>query len=178
MGLVVIALIPVMIALVIIAAQQRNQAIETAHQNSLFLAKLAAANQQRLIEGARDILVTLSQVPAIQNTDRAACLFFLRNVLMHYPLYANFGAADRNGNVFCMTLPQKFPLNIADEAYFQKSLSSGDFSISEYQINPINSQAMITLAYPILLDGGQAAGVVFAELDLRWLEQFMLVARH
>ncbi|MFN3309341.1 MAG: hypothetical protein ACK44E_09045, partial [Anaerolineales bacterium] len=87
MGLVIIALMPVVIALVLIASEQRRQAIETAHQNSLFLARLAATNQQSLIEGAKDILVTLSQVPAIQNYDRAACLFFLRNVLMHYPLY-------------------------------------------------------------------------------------------
>ncbi|RCK77186.1 MAG: sensor histidine kinase [Anaerolineae bacterium] len=176
MGLVVIALIPVVIALVVIATEQRRQAIATAHQNSLFLAKLAATNQQRLIDGARDILVTLSQVPAIQNNDRAACLFFLRNVLMHYPLYANFGAADRNGNVFCMTLPQKFPLNISDKTFFQQSLDTGDFAVSDYQINPINSQAMITLAYPILKDNEIPLGVVFAELDLRWLEQFILVA--
>jgi len=176
MGLVVIALIPVVIALVVIATEQRRQAIATTHQNSLFLAKLAATNQQRLIDGARDILVTLSQVPAIQNNDRAACLFFLRNVLMHYPLYANFGAADRNGNVFCMTLPQKFPLNISDKTFFQQSLDTGDFAVSDYQINPINSQAMITLAYPILKDNEIPLGVVFAELDLRWLEQFILVA--
>lgn len=176
MGLVMIALIPVVIALVIIAEEQRQQAIQTAHQNSLFLAKLAASNQERFIDGARDILVTLSQVPAIQNNDRAACLFFLRNVLMHYPLYANFGAADRDGNVFCMTLPQKFPLWIGDKTYFQQSITYGNFSISEYQINPVNSQVMITLAYPILKENDSPMGVVFAELDFRWLEQFILLA--
>ncbi len=175
MGLVIIALVPVIIALVVIAAEQRRQAIETAYRNSLFLAKLAAANQERLIEGARNILVTLSQIPAIQHNDRAACLFFLRNVLMQHPVYANFGAADRSGNVFCMTLPQKFPLNIADKEYFQSSLTQGDFSISEIEINALNSQAMITLAYPILV-GEEVQGVVFAELDLRWLQQFVLLA--
>lgn len=176
MGLVVIALMPVVLALVIIASEQRRQAIEIAHQNSLFLARLAAANQQRLIDGARDILVTLSQVPAIQNNDRAACLFFLRNVLMHYPLYANFGAADRNGNVFCMTLPQKYPLNIKEKDYFWQTIETRDFSISEYQINPVNLQAIVTLAYPILSPENEATGIVFAELDLRWLEQFKLSA--
>ncbi len=176
MGLVIIALMPVVIALVLIASEQRRQAIETAHQNSLFLARLAATNQQSLIEGARDILVTLSQVPAIQNYDRAACLFFLRNVLMHYPLYANFGAADRNGNVFCMTLPQKYPLNINDKEYFWQTVESRDFTISDYQINPVSLQAIITLAYPILSAQNEVTGIVFAELDLRWLEQFKISA--
>lgn len=176
MGLVIIALMPVVITLAIIASEQRRQAIETAHQNSLFLARLAAANQQRLIEGARDILITLSQVPAIRSNDRAACLFFLRNVLMHYPLYANFGAADGNGNVFCMTLPQKYPLSIGDKEYFRQTIETRDFTISEYQINPINLQAIVTLAYPILSPEGSATGIVFAELDLRWLEHFKLSA--
>jgi signal transduction histidine kinase len=172
MGLVIVALMPVVLALAMIAAEQRRQAIESVYQNSLFLARLAASNQQQLIEGARDILVTLSQVPAIQNNDRAACLFFLRNVLMHYPLYANFGAADRHGNVFCMTLPQKYPLNIAEKAYYQQTLQSREFTISEYQINPLTRQAIMTLAYPILSPDEETIGIVFAELDLRWLDQF------
>jgi signal transduction histidine kinase len=176
MGLVIIALLPVVLSLITIASEQRRQTIENAHQNSLFLARLAASKQQELIEGARDILVTLSQVPAIQNNDRAACLFFLRNVLMHYPLYANFGAADRNGNVFCMTMPQKYPLNILNKEYFRQTLQTREFTISEYQVNPVNLQAVVTLAYPILSAQDKVTGIVFAELDLRWLEQFRLSA--
>lgn len=172
MELIVFALLPVVLVLGIMASQNRRKAIEDIHQNALFIARLAASNQQQLIDGAKDILITLSQLPAIQNNDRQACLFFLTNVLMQHPLYANFGAADKDGNIFCMTLPQRVPINIRDESYFQTAIKDGDFAISEYKINPSNSRAIVTLSYPIMDNKLKPNGIVFAELDLRWLEQF------
>jgi signal transduction histidine kinase/HAMP domain-containing protein len=160
------------VVLVVTASQRRHQAIEDVRIDTLLLAKLAAANQQQLISGARDILITLAQLPAVKNNDRQACLFFLSNVLMQHPLYANFGAADRQGDIFCMTLPQRAPINITDKSYFREAIRNLDFAVSEYQINPVNSQTSINLAYPILGDDGTPLGIVFAELDLRWLYQF------
>lgn len=175
-GLLILALLPAFALMVFTASESRSRAIKETQANALRLTELAAANQRQLIDGARDILITLAQLPAIQSQDRPACLFFLSNVLMQHPLYANFGAADGSGDVFCMTLPQRLPISIAHQDYFQQSLTSRDFAISEYQISPTNSQAMITLAYPVVDRFGQPQGIVFANLDLRWLGQFMTAA--
>jgi signal transduction histidine kinase/HAMP domain-containing protein len=176
MGLVILALLPAFGMMVFTASESRSQAIEQTQQNAMRLTELAAANQRQLIDGARDILITLAQLPAIQNQDRAACVFFLSNVLMQHPLYANFGAADDSGSVYCMTLPQRVPFSIAEQAYFQQSMTSRDFALSEYQISPTNSQAVITLSYPVVNDQGYPQGIVFASLDLRWLGPFMNAA--
>jgi signal transduction histidine kinase len=175
-GLLILALLPAFALMVFSASESRSQAVEETQNNALRLTELAAANQGQLIDGARDILITLAQVPAIQSQDRAACLFFLSNTLMQHPLYANFGAADHTGEVFCMTFPQKMPFSIADQTYFQQSMANGDFAISEYQVSPTNSQAIITLAYPVLNTHGEPQGIVFANLDLRWLEPFVNAA--
>ncbi|MCL4562008.1 MAG: histidine kinase [Chloroflexi bacterium] len=175
-GLLLLALLPAFSLMVYTASQSRSRAINETQANALRLTELAAANQLRLIDGARDILITLAQLPAIQSQDRAACLFFLSNVLMQHPLYANFGAADGAGNVFCMTLPQRLPINIAHLDYFQQSINSGDLAISEYQISSTSSQVMVTLAFPVMNPLGEPQGIVFANLDLRWLEQFITSA--
>lgn len=175
-GLLLLALLPVLALMVFTASESRRRLIAETQNNALRLTDLAATNQRQLIDGARDILITLAQIPAIQKQDRAACLFFLSNVLMQHPLYANFGATDKDGNVFCMTMPQRQPMTIADQAYFQQTMQSRDFAISEYQISPINSQAMITLAYPVLDAVGQPQGIVFANFDLRWLGPFINAA--
>ncbi len=175
-GLVFIALIPAFVLMWISASESRQQTKEEVQANMMRLAQLASTNQQRLIDGARDILITLAQIPAIQSQDRAACLFFLSNILMQHPLYANFGAADSSGNIFCMTLPQRTPVNIAQENYFINALINHEFAISDYTIFPISSQAMITLAYPVLNFQGISQGIVFANLDLRWLEPFMVAS--
>ncbi len=93
-GLLILALLPVFGLMVFTASESRRQAMQETQDNTLRLTELAAANQRQLIDGARDILIPLAQIPAIQSQDRAACLFFLSNVLMQHPLYANFGAAD------------------------------------------------------------------------------------
>lgn len=175
-GLLGLALLPVFALMVAAASESRSKAVEQAQQNALRLTELAAANQRQLIDGARDILVTLAQLPAIRSNDRPACLFFLSNVLMQHPLYANFGAADIQGEVFCMTLPQRLPVNIRHEVYFRQAVENRDFAISHYQISPTNAQAVVTLAYPILDDLGVPQGIVFANLDLRWLNQFAAAA--
>jgi signal transduction histidine kinase/HAMP domain-containing protein len=173
MGLVILALLPAFGMMVFTASESRSLAIEQTQQNAMRLTELAVANQRQLIDGARDILITLAQLPAIQTQDRAACVFFLSNVLMQHPLYANFGAADGNGSVYCMTLPQRVPFSIAEQDYFQQSMITRDFALSEYQISPTNSQAVITLSYPVVDDLGYPQGIVFASLDLRWLGPFM-----
>jgi len=175
-GLVILALLPAFALMVFTASESRSRAIRETQDNALRLTELAVANQRQLIDGARDILITLAQIPAVQSQDRAACLFFLSNVLMQHPLYANFGAADGDGNVFCMTLPQRLPVSIAGQKYFQQTMTRRDFVISEYQISATNSQALITLAYPVLDPLGEPQGIVFANLDLRWLGPFMNAA--
>lgn len=175
-GLLILALLPAFALMVFTASESRSRIVNETQDNALRLTELAAANQSQLIDGARDILITLAQIPAIQSQDRAACLFFLSSVLMQHPLYANFGAADGAGDVFCMTFPQRMPFNIANEDYFQQSMTNRDFAISEYQISDTNSQAIITLAYPVLDFFGEPQGIVFATLDLRWLGPFMNAA--
>ena len=175
-GLLILALLPAFALMVYSASKSRSQTIQETQNNALRLTELVTTNQGQLIDGARDILITLAQIPAIQSQDRAACLFFLSNVLMQHPLYANFGAADATGNVFCMTFPQRMPFSIADQNYFKQSMINREFAISEYQISEINSQALITLAYPVLDSSGEPQGIVFANLDLRWLAPFMNAA--
>lgn len=176
MVLLALALIPAFAMMLFNASETRNRKILETKDNTVRLSNLAASNQDQLIGAARDILITLAQVPAIQSQDRQACLFFLSNVLMQHPLYANFGAADQDGTIFCMTWPQKYPYSISSEKYFQQAVQKQDFIISEYYISEINSEAMITLAYPVLSETGVSQGIVFANLDLRWLGSFMNAA--
>jgi len=158
------------------ASESRNRVMPETRENTVRLTNLVAGNQDQLIDAARDILITLSQLPAVQSQDRPACLFFLSNVLMQHPLYANFGAVDKDGTIFCMTRPQRHPYNISQEDYFQQSILKQDFVISEYYISDTSSEAMITLAYPVISEAGTSQGIVFANLDLRWLGSFMNAA--
>lgn len=95
--LVLLAVIPALGLIFYSAQEQRRSASIEAQQNALRLARLVSANQHDLIEGARQLLTALAQIPVIRGGQPAACSAVLENLLRAYPLYANFGVTDKGG---------------------------------------------------------------------------------
>ena len=62
--LVLLALLPALVLILITAWEQRQLAAVDAQESALRLARVAASNQERLIEGARSLLIVLAQIPA------------------------------------------------------------------------------------------------------------------
>ncbi len=62
--LVLLALLPAFVLILVTAWEQRQLAAMEAQENALRIARAAASNQERLIEGARSLLIGISQVPA------------------------------------------------------------------------------------------------------------------
>ena len=152
-------------------AQLHEQAAENAKDDVLRLANLAASNQDALIEGARQTLITLSRVPVVRDTQSGNCDAFLAELLTHYTSYSNFVVALPNGDVVCSGLPRTQPVNLADRAYFQRVLQTRDLAVSEYLIARGLGKAIITLACPVLDDARQLKGILVVGLDLEWMNQ-------
>jgi signal transduction histidine kinase len=177
LALVLLAVVP-MLALVLHSYSQQVQAASAqAQANALGLARLAARDQERLTEGARQLLVALSRLPSVQNEDTAACSSLLADLLKEYPLYENIGAANLEGDIFCSAVPSATRTNVSDRSWFQLALESGDFIVGDYLVARITGRPALGTAYPILDDAGQVRGVVFAGIDLAWLDSFVAEAQ-
>ncbi|HWQ13382.1 MAG TPA: HD domain-containing phosphohydrolase [Roseiflexaceae bacterium] len=169
--LVLLAMVPVLGLLLYTASEQRQLAIAETQQETLRLARLASSNQQRLIEGARQLLTTFARLPQVREGDPSACSALMADILEQHPIYANFGVAARNGGVRCSAVPLSSPVNVADRAYFQQALVTRAFAVGDYQIGRITGKATVNFGYPLLDAEGRVAAVVFAALDLAWLNQ-------
>ncbi len=176
LGLVLLALLPGLAFFLYNASEQRHQSVAHNQQDALRLARLAAANQKYLIEGARFLLITLSQLPAVRNQDAAGCSMYMSNLLAQYAPYSNFGAVDRDGNIFCMGRELKRPVNISDRAYFQGATQRREFAVGDFQVSRSNELSVITFGYPVFDGAGKVQGIVFVGLDLHWLNQFIVDA--
>ncbi|GAB4422213.1 MAG: hypothetical protein Fur0044_20100 [Anaerolineae bacterium] len=85
-----------------------------------------------------------------------------------------------DGHVFCGARPDDGLLNLADQAFFQRALQTGAFTLSDYQdyqSEPISGKATLSFGYPVLTETGQVQAVVFASLDLAWLNQLAAQAQ-
>jgi PAS domain S-box-containing protein len=170
--LVFLALAPAFALIVYDDHQQRQWITQDAEGNVLRLTRLIAADQEQVILSARQLLVALAQTNVVSERYDAACSALFADLLKEYALYANLGAADADGNIFCSALPLSSPVNIADRLYFQRALQTRDFAVGEYQIGRITGQHSLNVGYPVLDASGRAQGVVFIALNLAWLDQF------
>jgi signal transduction histidine kinase len=175
--LVVLAVVP-MLALVLHSYSQQVQAATAqAQANALRLASLAAGDQERLTEGARQLLVALSQLPSVRNQDATECASFLTDLLKEYPLYENLGAANLDGDIFCSAVPSATRANMSDRPWFQLALQTRDFVVGDYLVARITGRPALGTVYPVLDEAGQPLGVVFAGIDLAWLDSFVAEAQ-
>ena len=77
--------------------QRRARQIEVQNQ-ALSLAKLAAAEQQQIVQGIRQTLIALSELPAIKAKDTQGCNAYLSKIKQRYPGFISFIVVDMNGS--------------------------------------------------------------------------------
>jgi signal transduction histidine kinase len=87
-------------------------------------------------------------------------------------LYTTIGIADLKGNIVCSGVELTSPVNISDRAYFQGVLKNKEFSPGDYIIGRVTGKPVITYAYPVLDSNGNVEEVIFAGIDLAWLNTF------
>jgi signal transduction histidine kinase/CheY-like chemotaxis protein/HAMP domain-containing protein len=167
--LVAVALLPA------IAIQAYNEVeLRHAHEvevedQALGLARLAAAEQQQIVQGNRQVLIALSELPAIKAKDVHACNVYLSTLKQRYPEFIGFLAVDTTGHAFCDADGNRKPVSLAGRAYFASALKTGAFSVGEFAIGRLNDRRIIPFAVPFYGYDGRIAGAVTSALGLDWL---------
>ena len=150
----------------------RARGIEVRNQ-ALRLAKLSAAEQQQIVQGIRQVLIALSELPAITTKDREACNAYLAAMKPRFPALIMFLVTDLNGDAFCDTTEEHKRVNVASRTYFTNALSSGAFSVGEFSMGFAIYRSSIAFALPFYGDDGRIGGVIIAPLSLDWLANFI-----
>jgi PAS domain S-box-containing protein len=176
--LVLLALVPVLGLILYTNLVQRQNDALAAQEETLRVVRLSIVEQAQLIEGARQLLLALSQINSVRGeAGSEGCQTLFANLLAQYPFYTGFIAARPNGDVFCSAPPLTAPVNFADRDWYQRLVESNDFVVSEYVIGRISGKATLVLAYPALDATGQLQTIVATGLDLTWLNRLVAEAR-
>ena len=175
--LVLLAAVPALGLLLYTGLEQRQLAVRDAHQQALRLAGLAASSEQRLIDDTRQLLTTLAHLPAVRDQDSEALSALLADLRAGDPRYANLGALLPTGELFASALPAQGRPNFGDRPYFRRAMDTRAFAIGDYQIGRITGKATLNFGYPVVDTAGEVQAVIFAALDLAWLNQFAAAAQ-
>jgi signal transduction histidine kinase/CheY-like chemotaxis protein/HAMP domain-containing protein len=150
---------------------RRSRQVEVQDQ-ALGLAKLAAAEQQQIVQGIHQVLIALSELPAIKAKDTQACNAYLLSVKQRYPGFIFFIVTDMNGISHCNTGNGE-PMTTAGRAYFANALRTGAFTVGEFAIGRQCGCKILHFALPFYGDDARMGGVIVASLSLDWLADFI-----
>lgn len=173
MLIALLAILPTIGATIYLQVSERRAASERIGPDNMRLVGLAADEYAGTLIGARRLLRTLSVTPLLATNDSAGCQAMMAAVLRSHPGYANLGAANPDGSVFCAAKPMQARLTptISAQSWFTRVLATGRSSLSDPQISPTTGEPAILLGEPVIDEHHRIVHVLFATLDLGALER-------
>ncbi len=138
---------------------------------ALRLVQLVSAEQQRIVEGAQEVLTTVANAGSVRELDPERCHRHLANLRQQLPRYARAAVADGDGRLLCASGYIDPGVNVSDRSYFRLALATGGFVIGEYAIGRLSHDPGIHMAMPFRNKDGIVAGVVYLGLSLEWLAE-------
>jgi PAS domain S-box-containing protein len=175
--LILLAVVPALGLILYTASEQRRTSTAAAREQTLRMARLAANTQKQVIEGTRQLLMMLSQMPVVNQGKSTECNQFLAEILKQHSDYDNFAVLDAQGKTICAGIPYSGSAKATDRSYFQRALATRKFAVGDYQIGHATKKATLNFAYPILDKAGQVQTLVIAALDLARLNQSAVPAK-
>src|SRR5258707_7801254 len=151
---------------------RRARQVEVQNQ-ALSLAKLAAAEQQQIVQGIRQVLIAMSELPSIKTRDSQACNAYLAAMQRRFPAFVTFLVADLKGWSFCDPNSDHRPIPIYARVYFASVLKTGAFTVGEFSKGLSTNRNVIQFALPFYGDNGRMGGVIVAGLSLDWLADYI-----
>jgi len=163
--------LPAIVLLLYTSFERRDQAEQAITQSAERLASLKAVEQERLIEGTRQVLIALSHSREVREGDSETCSAYLRRVAPQFrSMYTNLGVIDTGGMVLCSDIAAA-PVSLADRRYFQRALASKTFVVGEYNIGRYTGKPSFPFALPVVDEGGVVRRVVYATVDAEMLSE-------
>ncbi len=170
--LVLIAVLPAILIQAYNEYDLRKAREDDIRQRVIQITKQFGAEIGELREGARQLLLALAQLNAVKSQDVSVCNQLFAALKSQYPNYALLGAADTDGRVFCSSAPVAHT-SVKDQPFFKRVLHQDGLAVGNYWADKAIHRRMIPFATKFKDAAGNAAGVVFAGLDLDWLSEHL-----
>jgi signal transduction histidine kinase len=167
--LVVIALAPVTAIQVYEELERRDAREAELHAEALRLATLVGMEQDRILEGPRQVFVTISQLRGVRTGDKRQCAELFERLGKSFPHYAYIATMDLRGTILCSTAgASSREALMPHQPFFWTPVVTGDFAVGRQAVMADGTR-VLQLGFPITGMDGSVAGIVVAGLRVDWL---------
>ena len=174
---VVLSAIPALALTVYVALEQRYVAEANARLDLQRHARLAARQQEQILEGARHFLLALTAAAPALLRDRRACHEYFRGLMRAGAgTYRSLGVHLASGDLYCNAMTWDDGVNVSDRYYFRTAVAGGSFTVGGYQAGSAVVREGIDFGQPVLDAEEKVLGVLYARLDLRRIGELAAAA--
>ncbi|MBV9522916.1 MAG: response regulator [Alphaproteobacteria bacterium] len=167
--LVVLAVLPAVCIEVYGEIKLRSARQSEIRQDATRLMRLVAAEQGRIGEGARQLLIAFSELGAVRDRDWPACDAAAARIRAQVEGYINIGIADREGNILCSARPVPPGTNLRGSTVLGNTLHANSFAVGALGAGRISGRRSISYGLPYRDGEGRTIGAIWATIDLDWL---------
>jgi two-component system, cell cycle sensor histidine kinase and response regulator CckA len=175
--LVFLAVLPAFALTWYAGAENRQRRRDVVASDTVVLARILANDQERIIDGTRQILSELAQEPEAQAGDprRLRTVFVVLKKIN--PGYSSFALLDASGNVVVALPAAEGPVNFSDRPWFQRAVTTKGFAVGDFQVGQLSGKRVIVGAQAVLDVEGRVVSVLAAGVDVTWLNQVAATAQ-
>lgn len=160
--IILLASLPAAGFFVLESSRQYKRAYQESGETLMAVARLAASNQTRVVQGVKDTLVAISEQPFAQRQDVAACRTYFSRLKDRYPAYNDFALAQSDGDVVCTGTPTAQRISVKDRPYFQTLLREQRFVSGGFLINRVTGLPIASFALPLVQEGKLTGAILTA----------------
>lgn len=172
--LLALALVPALLIQVHNELALRRAREADLQAEALRLAQFVAHEMDRVIDGTRTFLLTLSHAPVIRRLDGLVCGEILRDLHQGLPEYASIAVRGRDGRPICGSPASSLPamVTLAATPLAGASAGRGKALVGTYARGVDGSAGVLGIELPLLDLKGMPAGSINAALDLGRLNDY------
>ncbi|ASG23428.1 response regulator [Nitrospirillum viridazoti] len=152
---------------------RRDEAVAAAEAQAVELARMAADEQERLLDQVRRLSLGFAQHSALLPTDQ--CVDDARILKASQPWVSNIHVVKPDGSVICSSADQPWS-NYSDREYVRQAFETGRASTSDYVFGRPSNRVILGTAQPVYrpdgpADSGKPDALVLAGLSMDWIEK-------
>jgi signal transduction histidine kinase/ActR/RegA family two-component response regulator/HAMP domain-containing protein len=168
---VAVAVVPFLAIQAYLEYQAHQTRQRLMQDDALRLVGFVASEQQRILDGADQLLSGIIATPAVQDTDVGRCQRLLANLLKEQPRYTFAAVLGLDGHTICGPHPIDPGVNASNRTFFRLALQTGSFVVGDYVVGDVTGQRSLHLARPFRDGGGKIVGVIALALSVDWLNE-------
>jgi signal transduction histidine kinase/ActR/RegA family two-component response regulator len=169
--LVLLAVVPALCIEIYGEVELRASHRQEIRDEALRLVRVVAAEQERIDEGTRQLLIAFSEAAAIRAGDWDGCNETAKRVRAQIDGYVNIGIASNEGRILCAGIEGLAGVELRDNSLRGRITADTSLAIGNYQLGRITGRKILLYGIPWRDEHGEMRGFIWAALDLNWLSR-------